>query len=346
MMLARVKFIRQILLPGLVALGLLGALVWIAGLRSLREALRQITFFGLGLAVSAYALTWVCRTLRLWLFTARRGIRLGVWVLFRVSISAFALNSVLPARIGDAAHVLYLNMWGVELGRAVAMVAQLRVLDFAALALSSLPAFCVLAIAGKTPSWVVSSLLLCLLFVALPGAVVWLEGRTSLFGYLEKQIQKRASRFIHDTFHTGREILIEYRAIVRDWPLWFATLGVSLAVALGEGLTTWTVARTTAAEVSFPAALFAFSVASVGKSATITPGGIGVYEGVFAAVLLLFGVDFELALVIAILDHGLKKSFNVLIGLPAAALQRTAPNNAVKSRTVPAAMAAPQQVPE
>jgi uncharacterized protein (TIRG00374 family) len=335
-----------VLLPGLLAVGLLAALVWGAGLQSLREALRQISFAGLGLALGAYALTWACRTLRLWVLTVHGGRRLGAWVLFRLYISAFAINSVLPARLGDAAHVLYLHWRGLELGRAAAIVVQSRVLDAAALVLASLPALGVLLMAGQTPGWVASGLLLCLLFVVLPGAVVWLEARTRLSGYLEKVALRRARGLFMATLQTGRDILAEYRAIVRDWRLWFGTLAVSLAIALGEGLTTWVVGRAVGAEVSFLVALFAVSVATIGKSATVTPGGIGVYEGVFAAVLTLFGVAFELALLIGLLDHGLKKAFNVLIGLPATGSQRPGPNHAVESRSVPGLMAAPQRLPE
>ena len=44
---------------------------------------------------------------------------------------------------------------------------------------------------------------------------------------------------------------------------------------------------------------------------------MGIYEGVLSAVLVSFGVPFESAIVIAVLDHALKKLFNLAVGIPA-----------------------------
>ena len=342
----RLQFTRHVLLPGLLAGGILAALVWAAGLQSMREALRQMSVPGLALAVGAYALTWAFRTLRLRALTLHAGQRLGAWVLFRLYISALALNSLLPARIGDAAHVLYLHWQGLDLGRAVAIVVQSRVLDAAALVLASLPALGVLMMAGQTPGWIASGLLLCALFAVLPAAVVWLEARTRLSGFVEKLVFRRANGLIKATLQTGQDIFAEYREIIQDRRLWVGTLAVSLAIILGEGLTGYLIARAVGANVSFLAALFAVALATIGKSATVTPGGIGVYEGVFAAVLTLFGASFDLALLVAILDHGLKKAFNVLIGLPATARQGPGRNSTVGSESTPKFVPEPERARE
>ena len=61
------------------------------------------------------------------------------------------------------------------------------------------------------------------------------------------------------------------------------------------------------------------SIGNVGKSAPATPGAVGIYESVLAAVLVLFGVSFDLAIVVAILDHAIKNLFTLAIGVPATA---------------------------
>lgn len=327
----RRQVLRRVLLSALLGTGILAALVWVAGLQSMRDAGRRMSFSSLALAVGAYALTWVCRTARLRSLTLHAGQRLGAWVLFRLYISALALNSLLPARIGDAAHVLYLHWQGLEPGRAVAIVVQSRVLDAAALLLASLPALAVLLTAGQAPGWIASGLLLCALFAVSPATLVWLESRSRFSGILERLVFRRANGLLQATWQTGRDVLAEYREIVQDRRLWVGTLALSLAVILGEGLTGYLIGRAVGANVSFLVALFAVALATIGKGAAVTPGGIGVYEGVFATVLKLFGVDFEVALLTAILDHGLKKAFNVFIGLPATAGQSPARNSIAES---------------
>ncbi|MCK4339944.1 MAG: hypothetical protein KAW87_08170 [Candidatus Cloacimonetes bacterium] len=63
--------------------------------------------------------------------------------------------------------------------------------------------------------------------------------------------------------------------------------------------------------------ILAVSMGNVGKSAPATPGAIGIYETVLAAVL--FGVSFDLAIVVAILDPAIKNLFTLVISVPATA---------------------------
>jgi uncharacterized protein (TIRG00374 family) len=314
---ARIHLARHVVWPGLLALGILAALTWMAGWKPVWAALRQTSAPILALSLAVYAATWVFRTLRLHSLTDRAGLPTGRLVLFRLSIAAQALNSVLPARIGDVANVLYLHWQGLAFGRAAAIVVQSRVLDAVALVLVSAPALLVLAGAGQPPGWVMGGLLLCALFAALPSILVGLDKQTKLFARLENLFVRRGAGVFKLTVQASHDFLGEYREIIRDRRLWIRTLAQSFVVAFGEGLTAWVIAKAVGAEVSMLMALFAVSLATIGKSATVTPGGLGIYEAVFVAVLRLFGVGFDLALLVAILDHGLKKGFNLLIGLPA-----------------------------
>ena len=64
-------------------------------------------------------------------------------------------------------------------------------------------------------------------------------------------------------------------------------------------------------------ALFAVSIANLGKAVPATIGGIGVYESILAANLIAFGISFDVAVVTAILDHFIKKAFTLGFGIPA-----------------------------
>ncbi|MEI7731286.1 MAG: lysylphosphatidylglycerol synthase transmembrane domain-containing protein [Verrucomicrobiota bacterium] len=313
----RIRLMRHILLPGLLAMAILTALVSVAGWTPLWTAIHKTSTPLLAVALLVYAATWLFRTFRLHSLSDRAGLPLGRRILFRFFLASQALNSVLPARIGDVANVLFFHWQGLAFGRAVAIILQTRVLDAAALVLVSVPALAALAGEGRSMGWAVGAFLLCILFTILPSALVWLDKKTTLFTWLEKLLLRKGTRAFSLTAQTGRDFLEEYHAVTKDRRLWSWTLGFSLIAALGEGLATWIIAKAVGADITMVVALFAVSFATIGKSATVTPGGVGVYEAVFVAVLRLFGVGFDLALLVAILDHGLKKGFNLLIGLPA-----------------------------
>ena len=73
------------------------------------------------------------------------------------------------------------------------------------------------------------------------------------------------------------------------------------------------------AQISVAAVILAVSMGNVGKSVPITPGGIGIYESILTAVLVSFGLLFDVAVVIAMMDHVIKKMFNLIVGVPATA---------------------------
>jgi len=110
-----------------------------------------------------------------------------------------------------------------------------------------------------------------------------------------------------------------YHEIVLNKNLLAASILLSLMIWLFDGLTCYVVSIAVGAQISIIVVVLAVSIGNVGKSAPATPGAIGVYETVLAAVLVLFGVSFDLAIVIAILDHAIKNLFTLAIGVPATA---------------------------
>ncbi|MBN2508275.1 MAG: flippase-like domain-containing protein [Verrucomicrobia bacterium] len=313
----RIRLTRQVLWPGLAAVAILAALASAAGWKPLATAIGHTSPPLLALALGVYAATWVCRTLRLHGLVRRAGHPLRPLLLFRIQIAAQALNSVLPARIGDVANVFFLHWQGLAFGRAAAVVVQSRVLDAGALAGVAALALGVLAVPGESVGWAMGGLLLCASFAVLPAALVWLDRNSPLMERLERGLLRRGTRLFTLTAQAGRDFLEAYHEIVRSAGLWVRTLAWSFLMALGEGLTAWIIARAAGVEIPLLAAVLTVALATIGKSATVTPGGLGVYEAVFLAVMLVFGVGVDLGLLVAILDHGLKKGFNLLIGLPA-----------------------------
>ena len=92
---------------------------------------------------------------------------------------------------------------------------------------------------------------------------------------------------------------------------------LSLLIWLFEALTCYIVAIAVGARIPIIAVIFAVSIANVGKCAPATPGAVGIYECILVAILVLFETSFDIATVIAILDHLIKNLFILVIGVPA-----------------------------
>jgi uncharacterized protein (TIRG00374 family) len=91
----------------------------------------------------------------------------------------------------------------------------------------------------------------------------------------------------------------------------------SLMIWLLEGITCWVVIHALGGNVDLILVILAVSIGNIGKSIPLTPGGLGIYETIFAAVLTASGVPLEVATASGIVDHALKKVFNLAIGIPA-----------------------------
>jgi uncharacterized protein (TIRG00374 family) len=298
-----------------IGIGLLAALIHLAGARRLFLIFRQASPAWLAAAFGIYACSWIFRTWRLKLFTSLRALDA-----FKLHISGHAINALMPTKLGDAALVGYLKMYGIPLGRSLAVVVQIRVLDAVAVALLSLSALILFAGGGSpTPAWMVTSIAVCAAFAAIPVGLVILDRGQKFPGALARMEERRKNRAARLVLQKIKEACAAYYQIVSDRRLLAPSVLFSLLLWLGDGLCACAVAAALGSNMPAAAIILAVMIGNVSKSAPSTPGSFGVYEGVFAAVLVLSGAPFETALAIGILDHLVKKLFNLSLGLPATA---------------------------
>jgi len=294
-------------------IGILVLLVYFAGFDRFINVLRQASPAWITAAVLVYASSWIFRTWRLKSLAGPSGKTLRALDLFKYHISGYALNTFLPAKLGDAATVVYLKLAGVNLGRAVAIVFQTRILDLLAIVLLSTPA--VILVLGKSaPGWIVTTFIFCALIVAAPLAMVAFDRKRYAARIFEKLGRKSGNRMFRLAAEKAGDTYQGYHEIVSDPLLLAGSILLSLAAWGVEGSAGFAVSRALGAPVSFLPVLLAVTIGNIGKAAPATPGSVGIYEGIFAAVLVLFEVPFEMAIAVAILDHLLKKLFNVTIG--------------------------------
>ena len=299
-------------------IGILLALIYHAGFERFSDIVLQTSPYWIAVAVIIYAASWIFRTWRLERFTTHAGKNIKIFDLFKLYISGYALNVILPAKLGDAATVGYLKMKGINVGRSAAIILQTRVLDVLALILLSIPAL-ILFFQKGAPDWIRTTIFICILVVTVPIGIVALDKNKLFSGLLEKLGNKFSHNFLKLAVEKTKDAYEGYHEIVSNKKLLVASILLSLLIWLFDGLTCYMVSVAVGAQISVIVVILAVSIGNVGKSAPATPGSIGIYESVLAAVLVLFGVSFDIAIVIAILDHAIKNLFTLAIGVPATA---------------------------
>ncbi len=300
-----------------VGIGILIALVYCAGFDRFREIAARTSFSWMIVSVVFYAAAWFLRTWRLRLFANRGGTVVKTLDLFKLYIAGFALNSILPARLGDLVTAGFLKAKGMDWGRSAAIVVQSRILDAFGLVLLALPALVAL-LRERVPPWILMALFLGSAAVLVPVGLAALDTRNAGAALLERLGGRARGECLKRVLAAVRLAYDRYREILSDRRLLLTSTALSLLIVLCEGLTCGAIAVAVGVHTSLMAAFAAVSIATFGKAAPSTPGGVGIYEGVMAGVLVLFGADFDGALVVAILDHGTRKVFNLLWGLPVA----------------------------
>lgn len=299
-----------------VGIAILAGLIWYAGFERFLQTLERTSPQWVLLAVAICASSWVFRVWRLGMLTKRTGKRIENFELFKLHISGYAINVTLPAKLGDVVTIGYLKMKGMTLACSAAVVLQTRVLDVFAVVLLTVPAL--LLSRGETPGWVALSIAASVLIVVVPIGVAFVDAGCRI----SKAIRKTAQGFSglpKALLQKAADAYEAYRGVVTDMKLLLASLLLSLLIWFLEGLACYSVSIAVGLQVPLIIVIFAVCIGNLGKTAPATPGSIGIYESIVAAVLTLFGVPFELAVATAILDHAIKNIFTLAVGIPATA---------------------------
>jgi uncharacterized protein (TIRG00374 family) len=281
----------------IIGIGILLALIYHAGFERFSDIVLQTSPYWIAAAVIIYAASWIFRTWRLERFTTHAGKNIRIFDLFKLYISGYALNVILPAKLGDVATVGYLKLKGINIGRSAAIILQTRILDVLALILLSIPAF-VLFFEKGAPGWIRTTIFICILFVAVPIGIVILDKNKIFAGLLDKLGNKISHKFLKLAVEKTKDAYESYHEIVLNKKLLAASILLSLMIWLFDGLTCYAVSIAVGAQIPIIVVISAVSIGNVGKSAPATPGSIGIYESILAAVLVLFGVSFDLAIVV------------------------------------------------
>lgn len=308
----RSRWTRHLLLLVLGLILVAGYVVW-ADTGRVLDHIEAIRHRSLLLAFGLALLAYVPRIWSLQALSANSDRPLGLGESLRAGFGSNALNLLLPARLGDVATVASLSR-DRSSPDATAILFGWRALSLVGL-FSLWGALLLAAFADARPA--------VLLGWTIAGGLVLTAMAAYLVGWTT-----------HRGLPLGRRLLDKLRTVDRvealiDWATRFLRRGLAVfspqAVVLPSLalFLVWVFDVGVAAifildlvpEVSFATAFLAPIVANLSKLVRLTPGGIGIYEGVLSGLLVAAGGEFSGAVAAAAVGHAFLNTVMLVLGV-------------------------------
>jgi len=277
------------------------------------NALKRANYAWLLPASLAFAGTLISKVLRWQLLFPGEHKRIRREKLFSALMISYALNTILPARLGELARAYVIGETeGLSKSLTLSTIVVEKVLDVLTLLL-----FLVLLLPFLTlPSWVqrpaliMAALFLCLFAIIL--ALTYQRQRTlSLVSSFLRQIPRLSAERILNSLDSALSGFDVLRSARRNISLW----GWSLAVWITGALFILFVMFAFHINAPPSAAVLVLCVTSLGMTVPSSPGYIGVYHWLVVSTLLIFNVDRELALSYAFALHAVTFLPLTLLGI-------------------------------
>jgi uncharacterized protein (TIRG00374 family) len=287
--------------------------LWRIDYHEVLEALGQADYMWLVPASLPFAGTIASKVLRWQLLFPGEHSRIRRSKLLSALMISYALNTILPARLGELARV-YVIGESENLSKSLALstIVVEKVLDVLTLLL-----FLVLLLPFVAlPPWIQqSAMLLGPVFVALFLLILALAYQrkrtlTLIHSIVGRVPRLRAERLLAslDSALSGFDVLGSVRTNLILW-------GWSIAVWVTSGLFMLLVMIAFHLDAPPAAAFLLLCVTSLGMTVPSSPGYIGVYHWLVVSTLYIFGVDREVALSFAFALHALTFVPLTLIGI-------------------------------
>ena len=290
----------RILLSVFLAVGVALAVVFFADWGHFKSAIPGFRGQPLLLVVLALAYTGAF-LLRAFAWRALITGRSGIFRLFVAIQAALLANHILPFKLGELVRPMVAERSGIPLAQAATTTAVARMLDLVALVAIAAVVGPLVSLSARGGLWVEG--------LALPAAVV-LAGAAILLGLRWNRLEVWVPGPLRSRFEEFQSQLRQVSAVrVAHAALWTLPSWVLEAAVLIVA------AEAVGAEISIPAAVAVTAFTILFQMFHVTPGGIGVYEGVMAGALYAHGIPFEEGLALAALTHGLKFAYSYTIAL-------------------------------
>ena len=259
--------------------------------------------------VFAYLLSFPVRAVR-WKVLLRHIGGFKVAELAPVIVAGYAVNNVLPVRIGEIVRAAIAGkMFKISIPATFASVFVERVFDglTIALILSATLFFYPFQDNMQTLAWG-ASLFFALLFVFALSAAF-----SSKPLEFVRFIRSKAPEFSMPLFDFAEKFL-KGAASLDSWRKIVATFFLSLCVWAAELLVYLPIVKAFGVEIPFVGCLVMLCAANLGMLAAPTPAGLGVFQGAIVFALESFNVPYEQRMAVAVILHAAQIVPTTVIG--------------------------------
>ncbi len=275
------------------------AIIWffvlplIPGFRKAATELREVSplllLIGLGLEVAAL----FCYSLLTRAALGESGRLVSAWRLFRIQMSTKALGSVVPGGSAASSALGYRLMTmsrvpgpdaGFALGTAGLGSAVVLNLIFWVGLIISIP------LNGVNKAYV-SAAIAGVLIMGLAAAIVFglMEGQQraeKILRWIARRLRQNEDRAGDAVRHIGGRI----EDMVKDKAMLGRVVGWAVANWLLDAAALWVFLRAYGESLGFDGLIVCFGLANIAAVVPITPGGLGIVEGVYVPTLVWFGL--------------------------------------------------------
>jgi uncharacterized membrane protein YbhN (UPF0104 family) len=280
--------ISAIVIPTIIAVGIITFMVYQTW-GTLIQALHHLVPGWLAIAIVICLVAWILRGWRYSTIVSSLGYPIRLAVSTSCIFVSQTANLIIPARLGDFVRVFILkHEYSTTYSEGVSSIVVERVFDIFTVAILGAIA---LPFILDVPSWF--SVVIVLPIIA--GAVFFVF----LFCTGKCTAENKYIRIVLTMLHEIRKASLSVRSLLvlstSSIIIWLLDVLVCVSVVLMLGQS-----------IPFPVVVLAIVIGNLVKAVPITPGGVGTYELALTGVFTLTGIPWEMAFLIAVIDHLIK----------------------------------------
>lgn len=290
------------LLKLILGLALLTTLIIYTGIEESIVTLKNIDLHLLTLAFLCHSTSWIFRVMRLKELFSDQGMKnINTKELYKINFAGYTLNIILPFKLGDVGRMyMFHKETKIPLKESITTVIYTRIFDI--LTLSTFGIISLSLIINKNPANNLPNY--TTIFILMTALIIFLTSTTiqAKFARLTKKKSPQLSKII-SSFKLSKKCRIK-------------SYLYSVLVWLADGFTIYIILKGLNQDVSLAIAFLGLVVANIVKSFPTTPGGIGLFEGSMAFLFITLGINQNIAIVTATLDHFIKNITTIIFGIP------------------------------
>ncbi len=277
-----------------------------SGYSQVYETIKNVSLVYIFVGFAAITMAFFMRTWRWSVLLRTSGYVVPRDILFKSLMFGFLLNYLLPARAGDIARGAVLKTTEkTPMGISLSTIVIERAMDMLTLALM-LGIGAMFVSRGGTMSIVaIAALAIALLLVVM----LFFAYRYDAF--ISRKLGKRFPA-ISGFMNSMKEGL--YRIYSNPSAL-MLSIAISVPVWIFEISGIYIAAMAIGYKIPFSLAVVSGITSFLAQTIPITPGGIGIYEGTMAGVLVLFGIPVSTGVSLALIDHFVRASVTIIFGM-------------------------------